>query len=248
MFTKKSISAIYIVVFAIVWVSCTNNQDNQQASLAAQQEAPSSDVITADEQASLTPQIVLDGLKEGNQRFVSDDLTPRDYTDQAAKTASGQYPEAIILSCVDSRVPVETIFDKGVGDIFVGRVAGNFVNEDMLGSMEFATEVAGSKLVVVMGHESCGAVKSAIDDVKLGNITAMLEKIKPAVEMTEDYQGEKTTANNGYVTEVVNNNVFHTIEQIREESPIIRELERNGDVLIVGAFYDLDTGKVTFLQ
>jgi len=248
MFTKKSISAIFIVVFAFVWISCTNTQDNQQASLAAQQEAPSSDVITAEEQAALTPQAVLDGLKEGNQRFVNDDLTPRDYTDQAAKTASGQYPEAIILSCVDSRVPVETIFDKGVGDVFVGRVAGNFVNEDMLGSMEFATEVAGSKLVVVMGHESCGAVKSAIDDVKLGNITAMLEKIKPAVEMTEEYQGEKTTANNEYVTEVVNNNVFHTIEQIREESPIIRELERNGDVLIVGAFYDLDTGKVTFLQ
>jgi len=248
MFTKKSISAIFIVVFAFVWISCTNTQDNQQASLAAQQEAPSSDVITAEEQAALTPQAVLDGLKEGNQRFVNDNLTPRDYTDQAAKTASGQYPEAIILSCVDSRVPVETIFDKGVGDVFVGRVAGNFVNEDMLGSMEFATEVAGSKLVVVMGHESCGAVKSAIDDVKLGNITAMLEKIKPAVEMTEEYQGEKTTANNEYVTEVVNNNVFHTIEQIREESPIIRELERNGDVLIVGAFYDLDTGKVTFLQ
>lgn len=248
MFTKKSISAIYILAFAFVWVSCTNAQNNQQASAATQQEAPSSDVLTAEEQAALTPQGVLDGLKEGNQRYVNDDLTPRDYTDQAAKTASGQYPEAIILSCVDSRVPVETIFDKGIGDIFVGRVAGNFVNEDMLGSMEFATEVAGSKLVVVMGHESCGAVKSAIDDVQLGNITAMLEKIKPAVEMTEDFQGEKTTANNEYVTEVVNNNVFHTIEQIREESPIIRELERNGDVLIVGAFYDLDTGKVTFLQ
>ena len=247
MFTKKITSIFYIIVFTCICMSCSN-RDNHQAKTDNQQETPSSDIITAEEQASLTPQSVLNGLKVGNERFVNGNLTSRDYIEQAAKTASGQYPEAAILACVDSRVPVETIFDKGIGDIFVGRVAGNFVNVDMLGSLEFATEVAGSKVVVVMGHESCGAVKSAIDDVKLGNITEMLTKIKPAVEMTENYEGDRTTKNNEYVTNVVNNNVHHTIEQIRKDSPIIRELEKNGDILVVGAFYDLDTGKVTFLK
>lgn len=149
---------------------------------------------------------------------------------------------------MDSRVPVENVFDKGVGDIFVARVAGNFVNEDILGSSEFATAVAGSKVVVIMGHEACGAVKAAIDGVEMGNITAMLDKIEPAIEMTAGYQGDRSTANNDYVTEVVNNNVVNTIAEMRKNSPIIAELERNGEVVIAGAFYDLDTGKVTFLE
>lgn len=227
-------------------MACTGNQNNNSESSANSELV--SDVLTKDKQENLTPQAVLEELKEGNKRFQNNNLTPWDYMEQAQKTASGQYPEAVVLSCLDSRVPVEHIFDKGIGDIFVGRVAGNFVNVDMLGSLEFATQVAGSKLVVIMGHKSCGAVKSAIDDVQLGNITAMLEKIKPAVEMSSDFEGEKSTSNEEYVTHVVENNVRHTIQEIREKSPIIRQLEENGDILIAGAFYDLETGEVTFLE
>ncbi|MBO6584476.1 MAG: carbonic anhydrase [Gracilimonas sp.] len=207
-----------------------------------------SEVLTSEAQSELTPQQILNGLKAGNESFVNNNLTPTDYQKQVKATAVGQYPEAIILSCVDSRVPVEQVFDKGVGDVFVARVAGNFVNEDILGSAEFATAVAGSKVVVVMGHKSCGAVKAAIDGVEMGNITAMLDKIEPAVEMTANYSGERSTSNDDYVTEVVNNNVVNTIAEMRENSPIIAELERNGDVVIAGAFYDLETGKVTFLE
>lgn len=205
-------------------------------------------VMTSEAQEEITPNQILENLKAGNERFINNNLTPRDYQAQVKATASGQYPEAIIISCVDSRVPVETVFDKGVGDIFVARVAGNFVNEDILGSSEFATAVAGSKVVVIMGHEACGAVKAAIDEVELGNITAMLDKIEPAVEMSEDFEGDQSSGNNEYVTEVVKNNVIHTMAEMRKNSPIIAELERNGEVVIAGAFYDLDTGKVTFIE
>src|SRR6056297_4301711 len=162
-------------------------------------------VLTAKEQANLTPNSVIKSLKEGNERFVSGELTARDHTEQIRKTVGGQFPKAVILSCVDSRVPVEDIFDKGIGDIFVARVAGNFVNEDILGSMEFGCKVSGSKLVVVMGHEHCGAVKSAIDDVEMGNITALLSNIKPAVERAEEsYEGDESSSNDDFVTNVVN--------------------------------------------
>ncbi|MFN2373028.1 MAG: carbonic anhydrase family protein [Cyclonatronaceae bacterium] len=209
----------------------------------------SDEVLTRDAQQALTPDEILNELREGNERYVNNNLTPRDYAAQVSKTADGQYPKAVVISCLDSRVPVENVFDQGVGDIFVGRVAGNFVNEDMLGSIEFATAVAGSKVILVMGHGQCGAVKSAIDDVQMGNITAMLSKIKPAVSQTaEGFEGETTSSNDIFVTGVVNNNVLYTIEQIRERSPIVAELERNGDVVIAGAFYDLETGRVTMLD
>lgn len=169
-------------------LACTGNQDESSAGNESSELV--GEVMTKEKQDALTPETVLENFKAGNERYMNNNLTPWNYVEQAQKTASGQYPEAVVLSCLDSRVPVEHIFDKGIGDIFVGRVAGNFVNVDMLGSLEFATRVAGSKLVVIMGHESCGAVKSAIDDVQLGNITAMLDKIKPAVEMTGNYEGE----------------------------------------------------------
>ena len=222
--------------------ACTANQNKEAQKMLV------SEVLTAEKQSALTPEGILEDLKAGNERYVNNDLTARDFAAQAAKTAKGQYPEAVFLSCIDSRVPVEHVFDKGIGDVFVARVAGNFVNEDMLGSLEFSTAVAGSKVVVVMGHESCGAVKSAIDNVEMGNITAMLEKIKPAIEMTESFAGERSTANADYVAEVVNNNVRHTLSEIRDRSPIIEELEKNGDIVLVGAYYDLDTGKVTFMD
>src|SRR6056297_945646 len=231
---------IILTLVIFLFISCdqpeSQNQNQNQIS------DPVTSVMTKESQAELTPQEILEGLKEGNERYAENELTPRDYQAQASKTADGRYPEAIIISCVDSRVPVEHVFDKGVGDIFVARVAGNFVNEDILGSAEFATAAAGSKVVIVMGHESCGAVKSAIDGVEMGNITAMLDKIEPAIDMTENFDGEQASSNNEYVTEVVNNNVVHTISEMRERSSIIADLERNGDIVIAGAFYDLDTG------
>jgi len=204
------------------------------------------DILTADQQEQLTPEAVVESLREGNQRFVSNDLTARDHTEQIRKATKGQYPKAVILSCVDSRVPVEDVFDKGIGDIFVARVAGNFVNEDILGSMEFGCKVSGSKVILVLGHEHCGAVKAAISDVKLGNITAMLTKIRPTVEATQ-YEGERTADNPEYVHKVCVNNVKNTIEQIRKNSPILKNMEDSGDIKIIGGVYDMDTGEVDFL-
>ena len=242
---QLSFSTIISVILLFTLVACTNtgNQETMDS------ETLVSDVLTAEKQDALTPDQILEGLKEGNQRFVNNNLTPRDLQAQVAKTSEGQYPEAVIISCLDSRVPVEQVFDKGIGDIFVARVAGNFVNEDILGSTEFATAVAGSKVVIVMGHESCGAVKSAIDNVELGNITAMLAKIMPAVDKTrESFEGDASNNNPEFVNLVIENNVHHTIAQMRENSPIIADLERNGDIVIAGAFYDLKTGVVTFLE
>ena len=205
------------------------------------------EVLSAEEQAALSPEDVISMLKEGNERFINNDLTMRDHSQQVRQSTLAQYPKAIILSCVDSRVPVEDVFDRGIGDVFVARVAGNFVNEDILGSMEFACKVSGSKLVLVLGHEHCGAVKATIDDVKLGNITPMLEKIQPAVEVASDYQGDKTSSNTEYVHMVCENNVNNTIAEIRNQSPILKEMEENGEIQIVGAIYDMDNGRVAFL-
>jgi carbonic anhydrase len=203
-------------------------------------------VLTADEQAALTPNIVIQNLKDGNERFVMGELTARDHTEQIRKTVDGQFPKAVILSCVDSRVPVEDVFDKGIGDIFVARVAGNFVNEDILGSMEFGCKVSGSKVILVLGHEHCGAVKAAVDNVKLGNITAMLSKIRPAVESVE-YDGDRSSKNEGFVHMVCESNVKKTIQDIRNNSPILKEMEDKGEIKIIGGVYDMDTGKVAFL-
>ncbi len=209
---------------------------------------PITHVMTKEEQAKLTPGEVLQQFKDGNARFQSGTTTIRDHSEQARKSAPGQFPKAVVLSCLDSRVPVEDVFDQGLGDIFVGRVAGNFVNEDLLGSMEFACKVAGAKLILVMGHQDCGAVKGAIDDVKLGNITTMLAKIKPAVAMSQDFSGEKTSTNRDFVRHVSENNVKHALQQIRAKSPILKEMEDKGEIKIVGAFYRLTDGTLEFLQ
>jgi len=206
------------------------------------------DVLTAEEQAALTPGDVLLQLRAGNERFVRSDLTARDHSFQIRETVEAQFPKAIVLSCVDSRVPVEDVFDKGIGDIFVARVAGNFVNPDILGSMEFATKVSGAKLILVMGHENCGAIHAAIDGVELGNITTMLENIKPAVEMSTKSTGERTSKNRLFVHEVVENNVYQNINRIKEDSIILKEMFDKGEIDIKGAVYDMDTGVVIFLD
>jgi carbonic anhydrase len=206
------------------------------------------DVVTAEAQKKMTPADVLADLKAGNKRFIDVKALHRDHLAMAAKSASGQFPKAAVVSCVDSRVPVEIVLDQGIGDLFVGRVAGNFVDTGLLGSLEFATKVSGSKVILVLGHESCGAVKAAIDDVKLGNITGMLEPIRPVVLAADDFNGDKTSKNAEFVARVCNDNVKHTIEQIRERSPIIKEMEDNGEVMLVGGVYELGTGKIEFLS
>ncbi len=205
-------------------------------------------VLTQQEQEALTPDQVLRLLKAGNQRFVSGTLTSRDHSAQVRDAASGQLPMAMILSCVDSRVPVEDVFDQGIGDVFVARVAGNFENTDILGSMEFATKVSGAKLVLVMGHEECGAVKAAIDRAKLGNITAMLENIRPAVESLSGYEGDQTSANPEFVHLVAEKNVRLTMDRIRKRSPILKGMEDQGQIEITGALYDMKTGTIEFLD
>lgn len=205
-------------------------------------------VLTLEERAKLTPDQILQQLIDGNVRFRTNNSTRRDHSAQIRNSAVGQYPKAVVLSCLDSRVPVEDVFDQGLGDVFVGRVAGNFVNEDLLGSMEFACKLSGAKLILVMGHQHCGAIKGAIDDVKLGNLTGLLAKIKPAVKISQDFSGEKTSRNEAFVRLVAQNNVKLTIEKIRQKSPILREMEQKGEIKIIGAFYTLTKGELIFLN
>ncbi|MBT7815800.1 MAG: carbonic anhydrase [Polaribacter sp.] len=204
--------------------------------------------INKEVQLSLSPNDVLQDLLEGNLRFINNDLEKVAHLDLVKQTISGQYPKAVVLSCIDSRVPVEQVFDQAVGDVFVARVAGNFENIDILGSLEYSCAVAGSKLVFVLGHESCGAVKAACDGVKLGNITSMLDNIMPAVKKSsEEIEGEKNSSNNDFVAKTVENNVLLTIDRIRDKSEILRELENNDKIKIVGGVYSLQTGKVNML-
>lgn len=205
-------------------------------------------VLTASEQKALTPDSVIQIFKEGNRRFMNNNLTARDHSALVRDAAAGQYPKAVVLSCLDSRIPVEDVFDRGIGDIFVARVAGNFVNEDILGSMEFGCKVSGAKLILVMGHESCGAIKAAIDNVKLGNITAMLTKIQPAVVASQDFKQDRTSKNKEFVEYVSKNNVKNTIEAIKAKSPILKEMADKGEIKIIGGYYSLETGEVTFFE
>lgn len=250
---KKYISGVAIFA-AVFFAACTNGSQqeeqtaqNQSGQLQEQIVGVVEDVLTKEEQDALTPDMVIQSLKEGNERFMRNDLTARDHSAQVRKSVMAQYPKAIVLSCVDSRVPVEDVFDRGIGDLFVARVAGNFVNEDILGSMEFACKVSGSKLILVLGHEHCGAVKAAVDDVKLGNITPMLAKIRPAVEAIE-YGGERNSKNQEFVHLACVSNVRNAMEKIRSDSPILKEMEDKGEIRILGAVYDMDDGSVDFLK
>ena len=201
-----------------------------------------------EQQAQLTPQSILDELLAGNRRFVSDDLTERNHSKQVREAYAGQFPKAVVLSCLDSRIPVEDVFDRGVGDVFVARVAGNFINEDILGSMEFACHVAGAKLVLVLGHTHCGAIQAAIDNVQLGNITPMLAKIRPALETAKPFSGKKTSANPDYVAHICHENIRMAVRMIRNESEILEGLEDDGSIDIVGAYYDLSSGTVSLVE
>ena len=205
-------------------------------------------VLSKEDQDRLTPDEVIQDLKEGNQIFANDKLTIRNSTQRVREAALGQYPEAIVLSCIDSRVPVEDIFHKAIGDIFVARIAGNVVDQDVLGSLEYGCKVSGAKLILVLGHEYCGAIKSSIEGAKLGHVTSILEKIDPAItEAKHDFAGAPSAKDNAFVTKVCEFNVLNSMKVIRENSPILREMEQNNQIKIVGAVYDLETGLVAFL-
>ncbi len=198
-------------------------------------------------QDALTADSVLKDLKEGNKRYQEAKNSDLEIEARRKAAQGGQFPKAYVLSCVDSRVPVETVFDQSIGDIFVGRVAGNVENEDQMGSMEYAAAVAGIKLIVVMGHEACGAVKGACDDVKLGNLSALLQKIRPAVRSVDGYKS-KDSKDKDFVVSVIKNNVKKTVSDLRERSEVLAGLEEEGKIKIVGAYYSLKDGSVTFLD
>jgi carbonic anhydrase len=195
-------------------------------------------------QAAVTPDAALTLLADGNARFVAGTPVRRDYSVQIRVTAGGQYPFAVVLGCIDSRVPIETVFDQGIGDVFAARVAGNIVNTELLGSMEFACQLAGAKLVVVLGHTSCGAVKGAISSARLGNLTQLVQKIEPAVEAIE---GERDVDNADYVDGVAEENVRMVIAEIRRESSVLATMEQEREIRIVGGMYDVSTGIVRFI-
>lgn len=197
-------------------------------------------------QSAITPKIALDLLKEGNRRFVGNLKVNRNLLQQVNETAAGQFPFAVILSCIDSRTSAELIFDQGLGDVFSVRIAGNISNEDILGSMEFACKVAGSKLIVVLGHTKCGAIKGACDHVEMGNLTTLLSKIMPAVDAEKTVKENRNASNPEFVEKVAALNVKLTEENILKNSPILKEMIESGKVGIVGGMYDVGTGEVEF--
>jgi carbonic anhydrase len=202
--------------------------------------------LTKEMQTAITPSMALELLKDGNRRFVSNLKVNRNLLQQANETSDGQHPFAVILSCIDSRTSAELIFDQGLGDVFSVRIAGNIINEDILGSMEFGCKVAGSKIIVVLGHTKCGAVKGACDHVEMGNLTALLTKIRPAVDDETTTKENRNSSNPEFVENVSIINVKRTVKSIMERSPILKEMIESGEIGIVGGTHDISTGEVTF--
>lgn len=202
--------------------------------------------LTKEMQAKITPTSALELLKDGNKRFINNLKVNRNLLQQANETSDGQHPFAVILSCIDSRTSAEIIFDQGLGDIFSVRIAGNIINDDILGSMEFGCKVAGAKLIVVLGHTKCGAIRGACADVKMGHLTGLLEKIRPAVDAARSGKATDTAENFEFTERVAVTNVKQTVAHIIARSPILRELVESGQIGIIGAMYDLSTGTVNF--
>jgi carbonic anhydrase len=209
--------------------------------------AGGSNALTQEQQAAITPTKALSMLKRGNQRFLKGEMTNTDYVAQVKQTSTGQFPFASIVSCLDSRIPPALVFDRGIGDLFVARVAGNFVNDDILGSLEFAAKLAGSKIIVVMGHTDCGAVKGACDGAQLGLLTTTLANINPAVQAQAGNYSPANSSNDKFVDAVAEENVRLNMKKLRDRSVVLREMIDKGEISLVGAMYDIDTGKVRFL-
>lgn len=231
------------VVTFLTAVGCSSNTAQKKNS---EQSEPQ--VFTKQLRDSISPQGALEKLKRGNKRFVSGDLKHKNYREQFEATAEGQYPHSTVYACIDSRSAAEQFFDVGIGEIFKVRIAGNVISDDVLGSMEFATKVAGSKLLTVVGHTNCGAVKGAIDNAQLGHLTDLVDKIKPAMEQVSDTLQPRTSKNKAFVNAVTEVHIKNVLDQIRERSDVIREQEDSGALKLVGGMYDLKTGKVTFFE
>ena len=246
--TKLPYSGWFAVLFAAVFAmtGCQSSHQSCCSMPGSMAGNAVSAVQTKDSQAAITPALALAELKAGNARFVAGQPLHRDFPAQVKATASGQYPLAVVLSCLDSRQPIEIVLDQGVGDIFSARVAGNVLDDDILGSMEFACKVSGAKLIAVIGHSNCGAIKGAVDDVELGNLTGLLTKIKPAIDAVPAEVQPRTTKNYAFVDQVSEANVKLVMQQIRERSPILRDMLDKGEIGIVGGMYDLKTGTVQF--
>lgn len=238
---KKKMILLSLFVYGLA-VSCKKAENRENQSKI------SFHVMTKEQQDTLTGEAVLKDFIEGNKRFQDELVAMGDHTKHTRKLVTGQFPKAAVISCSDNRVPVEDIFGQGLGDVFVGSVAGNFVDEDLLGSIEFACVVSGAKLVMVMGHQHCEAVKGAIDNVKLGNITATLYKIRPAVNISLSYTGMKNSKNNEFVKFVSENIIRIALNDIRKKSPILKEMEDNGKIKIVGALYSPVDGKLQLVK
>jgi carbonic anhydrase len=229
----------FVLFISVLLFSCGTSSQNNQASTPDW-------VMTRAIQEKLTPDSIITILKNGNTNFYNFKLTAKNDSMRIRITSdSGQYPMAAVLSCLDSRVPPEHVFDRGIGDLFIARVAGNFANTDILGSLEYACAVSGSKVILVLGHENCGAIKSAIDNVQMGNITAMLRNLKPAVDSTKT-TGDRNSKNKQFVHDVAVKNIALTIKKIRMDSPILADMEKAGKLKIIGGMYDLANGKITF--
>jgi len=253
---KKRRLAAAAAMVALLGLSCKDmykDKDTSETPIEVEtiQQEPISSIMTAAEQAEMSPDEIIGRLKKGNENFAANNLTTRDHSAQRRMAMIGQYPKALVLSCVDSRVPVEDVFDLGIGDIFVARVAGNIENADIVGSMEFASAVAGSKVIIVMGHSACGAVKHAVDATDadamgMASLQTLLDGIRPAI--ITDGDEEVSSKNTPFLNKVIANNVQKTVNDIRIQSPTMKAMETEGKLKIVGAVYDMQSGKVNFLD
>lgn len=241
MIFKATISTSILCSSTIAWSQNVTPNDTFR-------NTPHTQVMTSVTQSEMTPQAILQRLKDGNKRFTEGKMKNRDLLIQAHGTAGSQHPVAVVLSCLDSRTAPDIIFDQGIGDIFVARIAGNIQNDDILGSMEFATKLMGAKLIVVVGHTSCGAMRGACQNAQLGHLTALLQKIKPAVQQAASESKTKDCNNKSFIDNVAKNNVLYVIKQIKSRSPVINKLIHEGKAEIVGGMQDISTGVVTFFE
>src|SRR5580765_4642519 len=246
---NRPFSIVGFLAAVLLLAGCQSSRDESSSTAAAgTATGAAASAPTKESQAATTPQAALAELKAGNARFVAGRPLNRNLREDIKVTASGQYPIAVVLSCLDSRKPVEIVLDQGIGDIFSARIAGNVVNDDILGSMEFACKVSGAKLIAVLGHSNCGAIKGAVDGVELGNLTGLLNKIHPAIEQVPADVQPRISKNLEFVDKVAAANVRLVMQQIREHSPILREMIDQGQAGLVGGMYDLSTGKIQFFD
>jgi carbonic anhydrase len=243
---KTSLNRLGVFAGLAAAVLVIGGCQSSQPAMSGTGAAAMATVQTKESQAAMTPEQALQELRDGNARFVAGNSLHRDFPVQVQATAAGQYPFAVVLSCLDSRQPIEIVLDQGIGDIFSARVAGNVLNDDILGSMEFACKASGAKLIAVIGHSNCGAIKGAIDDVDLGNLTGLLTKIKPAIDAVPADVQPRNSSNSAFVDQVSEANVRLVMKEIRERSPILSEMIDKGEIKLVGGMYDLSTGKVQF--